>query len=262
MSFDETPPEGRLTDEQRARLRATVMAGADGRRTSRPWLVPIAAAAAVGVLVAGAAIVGLANGGDGGGTPVAGQESSSSTVEDTPTVTPTATPSSDPPPLKSVCDDEVLTFLPGAKRADEVDYPTGSTLLYATAKQWVVCDDWATSDGGPPTVFATHAFSPELGKDLFLISQNYSMKSVDGAQFVAGGARIPGVASISYAFPDGHVQEATMTDAMWQMVYLLADPPKRVWTDPVVATVTMDDGSTQKYDLTAMDLCAQVNHGC
>ncbi|MEO6510795.1 MAG: hypothetical protein ABIO16_07380, partial [Nocardioides sp.] len=186
--------------------------------------------------------------------------SPSATVE--PTTTPTVTPTAPPTPLKSACDDEVLSVLPGAARADEVGYPTGRTLLYATAKQWVVCDDWAIVDGGPPTVFAPHVFSPEVGKELFLISQDYSMKTADGAQFVAAGARIPGVQAISYVFPDGHVQNATMTDSMWSMVYLMADPPPRVWKDPVVVKVLMDDGSTQRFELTDMDLCAQVNHGC
>jgi hypothetical protein len=265
MSFDETPPEGRLTDEQRARLRTGLTAATEERRTSsRPWLVPVAAAAAVGVLVAGAAAVGLATrGGDDGGTPAAGGESSTTpTVDPEPTTVPTATPSVEPTPLRSACDDEVLNYLPGAERAGELGYPTGRTLLYATAKQWIVCDDWATVDGGPPTVLAPHVFSPELGKELLLISQNYSMKAADGAQFFAAGARIPGVQTISYVFPDGHVQDATMTDAMWSMVYLLADPPERIWTDPVVVKVLMDDGSTQRFELTEMDLCAQVNHGC
>ena len=49
---------------------------------------------------------------------------------------------------------------------------------------------------------------------------------------------------------------------MWSMVYLLPDPPKRVWSDPVHVVVTMTDGTTQQHDLTGMDLCAQVNHGC
>ncbi len=84
----------------------------------------------------------------------------------------------------------------------------------------------------------------------------------DGAQYLAAAARPDGVAKIEYTFPTGDTVEAKMVDAMWSMVYLLPDPPRRVWSDPVVVTVTLDDGTTERYDLTGMDLCAQVNHGC
>lgn len=268
MSFDETPPDGHLSEEQRARMRQGLMAATQERRSSRPWLVPVAAAAAVGVLVAGAAVLGLVNGNDDSTTPVAGEGSSSPTVETT--VTPTGTPgveSTGAQPIgDQACDREVEQFLPGATKTADAPYGDGfETYLYVTKAQWVVCDTWATVDDGPPTLLQVHPFTPgglTVAKDLFLISMNFSMNSSDGAQFFAAGAPIPGVSAISYRFPTGDTVDATIGDAIWSMQYLMPKAPHRIWSEPVVVTVTMDDGTTQQFDLTEMDLCAQANHGC
>jgi hypothetical protein len=91
---------------------------------------------------------------------------------------------------------------------------------------------------------------------------NFSMDPRDGAQFFAAGAPIDGVESVSYRFPTGDTVEAEIRQDMWSMQYLMPDPPRRIWTDPVVVTVSMVDGSAQQYELTELDLCAQVNHGC
>ena len=64
-----------------------------------------------------------------------------------------------------------------------------------------------------------------MSKDLVRISQNYSMEDAHVAQFVAGGPLIDGVKSISYAFPDGHTEKATMNDTMWAMAYLPTSGP-------------------------------------
>jgi len=280
MNDEQLPPEGRLTEGQRARMRAGLVAGTEERRTARPWLVPVAAAAAVGVLVGGAAVVGLASrGGDDGSTPVAGQGSSPTTAETTSSVAPPGTPtveltpatSTDPQaptygPGQESCDHEVEQFLPGATKTTDAPYGDGfETYLYVTKAQWVVCDTWATVDDGPPTLLPVHPFTPggiTVAKDLFLISMNLSMNAGDGAQFFAAGAPVHGVSAISYRFPTGDTVDATIGDDMWSMQYLMPKAPHRIWTDPVVVTVTMADGTTQQYDLTEMDLCAQVNHGC
>jgi hypothetical protein len=281
MSVDETPPEGRLTDQQRDRMRAGLLAAAGGDSgRSRPWLVPVAASAAVGLLVAGITVGGLALRNDDGSAPVAGQGTSSTPpVEPTPSATPARTPSVEPTPATSTdpppptygpgqesCDGEVAQFLPGATMAADAPYGDGfETYLYVTKAQWVVCDTWATVDDGPPTVLQVHPFTPgglTVAKDLFLISMNFSMKSADGAQFFAAGAPIRGVTAISYRFPTGDTVDATITDAIWSMQYLMPKAPHRIWSDPVVVTVTMDDGTSQQFDLTEMDLCAQANHGC
>jgi hypothetical protein len=261
MNDDKLPPDGRLTDEQWARIRAgLVVAAGDDSGRSRPWLVPVAAAAAVGVLVAGIAVAALSMSGDDEGTPVlsGGPDSTSaSPTEPTETVTAFLEPG-----LKTRCDQEARAFLEDAARAGEVGYAVGNTYLYTAHRSSLICDDWATSDGGPPTVLAPHPLDGPVTKDLFLISQNYSTDPAGGAQYFSGGDLIDGVSSISYLFPTGDTVEATITDTMWSMVYLMDKPPARAWTTPVEVLVTMDDGSQQGFGLTDMDLCAQINHGC
>jgi hypothetical protein len=240
----------------------------------------VAAAAAVGLLLAGTAVGGYAlmsgNDAGGSGAPVAGQGAGSDPTVSEPTETfssvdTTPAPSTDPPaptygPGQESCDREVEQFLPGATVAADVPYGDGfETYVYATKAQWVVCDSWATVDDGPPTLLQVHPFAPggiTVAKDLFLISMNFSMNAGDGGQLFAAGVPIRGVSAISYRFPTGDTVDATITDAMWSMQYLMPKPPRRIWTDPVVVTVTMDDGATQQFDLTGMDLCAQANHGC
>ncbi len=291
MNDEQLPPEGRLTDDQRARLRAGLLAAAgdDTGRPHRPWLVPVAASAAVGLLLAGTALGGYAlmNGDDREASP-AGQGGASGPVTIVPSsVTPTPTPSATPtsagtvpstelttattgppeptygPTGQESCDREVATFLNDAVRTGEISYgDPGTTYLYADAQQWLVCDTWATVDGGPPTVTGPHPLDQAMSKDQLLISQNYSMERQDGAEYFAAGLRSADVAKIEYTFPTGDTVKAKMVGSMWSMVYLLPDPPKRVWSDPVHVVVTMADGTTQQHDLTAMDLCAQVNHGC
>jgi hypothetical protein len=289
MNAEQLPPEGRLTDDQRARMRAGLLAAAgDGSGRSRPWLTPMAAAAAVGLLLAGSALGGYAlmNGDGGEGSP-AGQGGASGPVNiissSATTVTPTPTPSDSgtvpstqlttaatglPEPTygptgQESCDREVAIFLKDAVKTGEISYgDPGTTYLYADRQQWLVCDTWATVDGGPPTVTGPHPLDQAMSKDQLLISQNYSMERRDGAEYFAAGLRSPDVAKIAYTFPTGDTVKAKMVGSMWSMVYLLPDPPKRVWSDPVHVVVTMADGSTRQYDLTGMDLCAQVNHGC
>ncbi len=272
MTIDQ-PPEGHLTDEQRGRMRARLTeATGEGAPRGRPWLVPVAAAAAVAVLLAGGAIGGLAlmGDGEGSGDPAAGADSTSVA----PSVEPTSSePShsveatSSPEPTAGAkgqgsCDDEVASYLQNASKTGEISYDAGTTYLYANADQWVICDTWATVDGGPPTLTGPHAVDPVASRDQFLISQNFSMNPSDGAQFFAAGHRIPGVAKIEYAFPTGDRVEAKIVGPMWSMVYLLPAGPQRAWADPVDVTVTLQDGSQTVYSLTGMDLCAQVNHGC
>jgi hypothetical protein len=289
MNDEQLPPEGRLTDDQRARLRAGLLAAAgDDSGRSRPWLTPIAASAAVGLLIAGTALGGYAlMNGDGREASPTGQGGASgsvtTSVTPTPTLSPTPTeagtvPSTElttaatglPEPTygptgQESCDREVAIFLEDAVRTGEISYgDPGTTYLYADTQQWVVCDTWATVDGGPPTVTGPHPVdvAEPMSKDQLLISQNYSMQRQDGAEYFAAGLRSAHVAKIEYTFPTGDTVKAKMVGAMWSMVYLLPDPPNRVWSDPVHVVVTMADGTTQQYDLTDMDLCAQVNHGC
>ena len=164
------------------------------------------------------------------------------------------------------CDRAVAEYVDNATMSASVPYGDGfHTYLYVNRGQWVVCDTWASIDDDTPTVTRVQPFTPggiQLSKELFAISMNYSMNDGDGAQYFAAGAHLDGVRSISYAFPTGDTVDATITDDMWVMQYLMQNPPRRMWTEPVVVTVTLDSGATQKYELRELDLCAQINHGC
>lgn len=56
--------------------------------------------------------------------------------------------------------------------------------------------------------------------------------------------------------------DAVLTDDMWVMRYLPANPPGRAWSVPVKVVVVYEDGSEQYAYLSELDLCAQINHGC
>jgi hypothetical protein len=272
---EQLPPEGRLTDDQHARMRAGLMAAVEepGRRT-RPWSVPVAAAAAVALVAAGVTVVGLslADGEEGGDATPAGHGTSAAADPTEPV--PEESSSAPPEPTygpsgQQACDRAVPDYLPGATKAAQYAYgDAGTTFLYSAGQQWVVCDTWATEDGGPPTITGVHEYGSPLDEKLLLISQNYSMNEGVGAQYFAAGALIPGVRSIQYSFPDGtpgdggHLVDAVFTDDMWVMQYLLPDPPARAWTEPVKIAVGYTDGSEEFAYLTELDLCAQVNHGC
>ena len=165
------------------------------------------------------------------------------------------------------CAKEVPNFLEGASELSSIAYAGGTVTLFGTGSKWIICDDWAaTSDGGAPTLFGDAPTDAPLSKDLVRISQNYSMEDAHVAQFVAGGPLIDGVKSISYAFPDGHTEKATMNDTMWAMAYLptsgpLVDGGRAPGS--IGVTVTHDDGTTEDFTLQwGLDTCAQINHGC
>ncbi len=119
---------------------------------------------------------------------------------------------------------------------------------------------------GAPTLFGDAPTDAPLSKDLVRISENYSMEDAHVAQFVAGGPLIDGVKSISYEFPDGHTEKATMNNKMWAMAYLptsgpLVDGGRAPGS--IGVTVTHDDGTTEDFTLQwGLDTCAQINHGC
>jgi hypothetical protein len=268
------PPEGRLTDQQKAVMRADLLAAIDEqvrRPGRRPWLVPGGVAATVALLVGGGLV--LQGSHDRAGTtgvPVAGSDSeapSQSTPSTGPTTGPTAGPSSTDGTGSVECSSaafEVATNNQVPIRgdvtvADSVAYDGGRTFLLTVGDKWVICDDWGAYS--QPTVFAWHdTTDTAFTKKTF----QYSTNNDDGTtQFVAGGAALPGVTAIRYALPTGDVVDATITDHMWQMVFtarLKSFEP--FLKHPVVVTVTHTDGSTDRYELGAEDGCAQANHGC
>ena len=143
-AFGQPPPEGRLTHEQRARMRAglwgaTQPAGGPRRR----WAVPVAAAASVALLVTGAAVVSLLvsdRGGSGAPAP-AGQGTATPTETSVEPAPPTVTAGEDRAVGQGACDRAVADYLPGAEvRADYLYGDGFHTWLYATADRWVICD--------------------------------------------------------------------------------------------------------------------------
>lgn len=76
----------------------------------------------------------------------------------------------------------------------------------------------------------------------------------------AGGEVPNGVTAISYAFPDGHTEQATVQNGFWAMQYLSDKPIARGLDWQVNVTLTGPNGRTITLDYT--DGCNQVTHGC
>lgn len=302
---DLTPPTLEpLSDEQRHAMRAELLAavqrppGAEHR-----WLMPgLAAAAVVAIVAVGAVVVGHGGDGPSGSTnPFAPAGQGGSSVQPTPAPLPeptghphTSAPSVSAPgkhviprgshvlPTKGLvdetttCEQEIAALhragLDGATVTANRDYGDGKTSLYETKSDWIVCDTLASADGGAPTLFSPHqkddAYRPDLST--LAVSENFSLDRAWFAQFVAAGRDFDGVQSISYAFPDGHTENAVVGETgMWSMLYVptsgpLADPHVNQTTlDPVQVTVTYTGGATDRFTLEwGLDTCAQINHGC
>lgn len=186
------------------------------------------------------------------------------------------------PPAESTadaCEDEVKLLheptLRGASVTAERGYGSGTTYLYETKSAWVVCDDLSASDGGSPTLFSPHDKSQSYQPDTstLAISENVITKP-DGtwasAQYVAAGRDFDGVQAISYAFPDGHTEDAVVgRNGLWSMTYLATDGPlfnprtNALDLEPIEVTVDYTSGDDRTFTLEwALDTCAQINHGC
>jgi hypothetical protein len=260
------PPEGRLTDQQRAVMRAELMAATQEpvRRPGR-WLVPASAAATVALLVGvGLALQGNDDRAGTTGVPVAGSDSGAPSPT-TPTSAPTASSTDATVACASaafeVATDNQVPIRGEVTVADSVAYDGGRTYLLTVGDKWVLCDEWGSYS--QPTVFSWHGTTETaFTQKTFEFSTN---TADDGTtQFVAGGAALPGVTAIRYVFPTGDVVDATITEHMWQMVFTTADLKnlKPFLAHPVVVTVVHTDGATDRYKLGAEDMCAQRNHGC
>jgi len=278
------PPERRLDDETKARLRAELIAatGAPGQTSrTRGWLIPAVAAAAVAGLLAGGTWL-LSGGGDnigqpaGGGvatTPVqpaateetAGQGASAETNPPMPTST-TGPAAINP---EGACDREIT--LRGADLTILHPYDLTTVTIWTAGDRWQVCDTFAAIDGGVPTVFAEHSGTGDSGADVFALSQN--TVDLDGtlrSEYVAAGLIPNGVTRITYSFPDGTDVDATFEGDAWTMVYLPKTGPlsggsnvNYTTLDPVAVQVYFGDDNADEYHLEwGVDTCAQINHGC
>lgn len=204
-----------------------------------------------------------------------------------PTVTTVATPRVSG---ATSCADEVSEYaamvepaLQGASVTAQRDSGAGTTYLYETKSAWVVCDDSTAVPGGPqsekgytPTLLASHLRSQDYKPTLktlavstnFIGSADYS--STESGYIFAAGRDFDGVQAISYAFPDGHTEQAVVGEnGLWSMSYVITDPPTvKLYSDltqldPIDVTVTSTSGTTAHYTLEwGVDGCGQVNHGC
>jgi hypothetical protein len=136
-----------------------------------------------------------------------------------------------------------------------------TTWLYETKTAWIVCDDLTASDGGAPTLFAPHdkaeAYQPSVST--LNVSDNLITRSGGTwryAQFVAGGRDFDGVQAISYAFPDGHVEDAVVgQNVLWSMNYLatgglfLQHGTNVTKLDPIKVTVHFTNEDVKTFSL-------------
>lgn len=302
------PSPDPLTYERKLAMREELLAstGKGRARRGHPWLVPgLAAAAVVGIVAVGAVVVQhTGSGPSGSASPIApaghgdtpGGHGAAS-VQTTPSAGHHHLAATSAPqvgrhvirrgtrvfPTKggallhtpvTTCQQEIAGLgvpgLDGATMTAERSYGDYSTSLYETKTDWIVCDTGATTDGGAPTLFSPHQkadpYQPNL--ETLAVSQNYSMDDSTWAEFVAAGRDFDGVESISYAFPDGHVQNAVIgVNGLWSMTYLPTGGPLTTGNlnglDPIQVTVDYTDGHTDTFTLQwGLNTCAQANHGC
>ncbi len=300
--LDPPTPEP-LSYERKLAMREELLAstGRRQRRLGHPWLVPGLAAAAVVAIVAVGAVV-VQHGGDdpaGSANSLAPAGNGSVTVPPSPSPTAgrhhsvaTSAPNSGkhvihrgtyvlptqggalPNDPATTCEQEIAGLgapgLDGATVTADRSYGDFTTSLYETKTAWIVCDTGATVDGGAPTLFSPHqkadAYRPDL--ESLAISMNFSLDDPSWAQYVAAGRDFDGVQAISYAFPDGHVENAAVgVNGLWSMTYLPTSGPLTRGNfnglDPVQVTVDYTDGSHDVFSLAwASGTCAQINHGC
>jgi hypothetical protein len=319
MSDQNLPPGRPLPEERKLEMRQELLAAIEaeeGRRRRTPsWLVPgVAAAAVLGIVIAGAAVIG-AEPGRTTSQPAGAPGSTAEAAEPDPATDPTeprdesltvrregefwviervqpdGTTTTEARPVvegesgedpgageeltgSESCDAEVASLarsraeLEGAAVTAERGFGASTTLLYETKTAWVVCDDWAAEDGGPPTLWNYHersdAYAPS--PQTLAISTNLLAGSgPETAQYVAAGRDFDGVEAIAYDFPDGHVEQAVVgRNGLWSMTYLTEEPLST--TQPVHVTVDYTEaggGGSETFTLQwGTDTCAQLNHGC
>lgn len=229
------------------------------------------AVAAVSVLAAGTAVAVTAT-----GTEDSAPGPAAPTAVDTATGTPAPAPTSDVPdpqptrpPATSPGSCGSLRPTRDAEELGAAEIGDTTVRVYEKGDRWFVCDEWAALDGGDATLFPEHPVGQPLQRDHLGISMNYSMDQAGVGEYVAGGA-LPddSVASISYTFPDGHVEDAVVEGGVWAMAYFATTSPldgsRRVPMDAeTTVTVGYADGTEETFDLEyPLDYCSQTNHGC
>lgn len=235
-----------LDPATRAVLRERVLAGLDETPDRRPWVVPLAAAAAVGVLAAGTGYVALGGDGDPRTLELA-----------------TAGPASAQDPARaggepSGCDEFVLLYAggrPPVARAGAAD-----STYAAVGGGWGLCDpDPAAIPEGPPAdqyanreetilhLITMGGFETSMPVKPTTSLADYTSRGL-AQVFLAAGTLPAGVDSIAYAFPDGSTEQAEISGQHWRMMHTategdLVDPAVDPTTlDPVTVTVSGPGG--------------------
>jgi hypothetical protein len=289
MNEPTPPPERALPDDARSRIRAQLLQLAhEDRSTTRLWMVPAGAAAAV-ALVAGLAYWAINPGSEPQhGLPITGDGTSSAPVGPDGSLAPSSVPSTDSsvPPIapdgtvvpsteSSVtpigpdasavgsrsCEEEMVNVLKGATLATQVD---GTSSFWVRGEMYVLCDEL----NGRTTVHKALPLAPRDDVATYAVSSDF----LEGQVTRSAGGIVPQgaeeVFDVAYTFPDGHTEHATKsTDEQgrtwWRMVYTYDDGGGNELNKPEIE-VTMSLSGVQKHYTLAWgeDTCAQANHGC
>jgi hypothetical protein len=263
------PPDERLPEQSRSRIRADLLAEAqEGRGGVRRWLAPVVAAAAV-LVVVGVAGWAVQAGRDDNGAPAGGPTPTGPSGADW-SMGWTDDPAPSEPSGKatlnlSTCVDPVGRVLAGARQA--VTFPAdeggGETTMWVAGESYAVCDVRA----GRTIVHKPVPMDLDDGITPYQVSSIYP-RTDDGFQTVqVAGGLVPEDAvafDVSYTFPDGHTERATTTTddegrTWWRMVYSYGGEPDAT---PIRVTVSYS-GTQREYSLKpGVDTCAQADETC
>jgi len=251
------PSEQPLSPDAKSRIRAKLLA----ERPRRSRVLPFVAAAAVVAVMAAAAL--LANRGDEKEPETlapAATATTDQTIEPTPTATPTSAATQQGEEPKNPCATEVP--LKGATATATI----GTTSLYENDGAWVVCDTFASQDGGVPTLLETHQQGAPYAPDQATMAISMNFLGQGQAQYFAAGKVFEGVDVIEYTFPDGKKVKAEISNGFWVMDYRpesgpLTEGDLRGLAPVEVSVEGPSAGSGWSLEW-GVDTCAQRNHGC
>jgi hypothetical protein len=139
-----------------------------------------------------------------------------------------------------------------------IDNGTGTTVVVANSTESYTCNvkpDKAVSNPSP--------FTATTEARAYWFAMNYTGNVIPGekGEYAWAGGRLPdGVTGVSYAFPDGHTEDAVVHDGFWAMQYYAEKPIAKGLDWTVDVTLDGPNGQTIPLDYTAM--CNQISHGC
>lgn len=269
MSDLTPPPDEPLPDQSRARIREDLLRAAqDGPSTTRRWLAPAVAAAAV-VLVAGVAAWAV-QGDDADPGPAAPATSRTPPPLPPPDVSLSSGLPDGPTPTGAVqvgtgsCQEELTNTLPGAELAARFDQHTS---FWVRGDRFVLCDVRDRT-----TIHRDLPMTPTQSAETFRVSTRFERagRGAFDVVRVAGGVVPEGAMAydVEYTFPDGSVVPAetvTGTDGRtwWRVVHSSSSDGGSEMSGPPITVRLSLSGVQRTYRLDwAADTCAQANHGC